>query len=243
MRASFIARPLAVKEKKGNEMDKKIKFSDKPAAQKIIYGAVIAILCISAVVVGILSATLGSDGAEKPPVSDGTGEENKNPPAEETPKPEDTTEQKLTLASPTVGSMMKGHSHDMPVFSDTLEEWRVHTGIDISTEEAAEVVAAADGTVSAMYDDPLLGRTVEITHTQNIKTVYSNLTVEDAAFVKVGDTVKRGDRIGTVGDTSISELADESHLHFEVKLSDEAVNPLDYMTEETKKESLGISEV
>ena len=222
-------------------MDKKIKFSDKPAAQKIIYGAVIAILCITAVIVGILSATLGSDGAEKPPVSDG-GEENKTPPVEETPKPEDTTEQKLTLTSPTSGTMMKGHSHEMPVFSDTLDEWRVHTGIDISTDEAAAVVAAADGTVSAMYDDPLLGRTVEITHTQNIKTVYSNLTVDDAAFVKVGDTVKRGDRIGTVGDTSISELAEEPHLHFEVKLADEAVNPLDYMTEETKKDSLGISE-
>ena len=53
-------------------MDKKIKFSDKPAAQKIIYGAVIAILCISAVVVGILSATLGKESTdEQPPVTDG----------------------------------------------------------------------------------------------------------------------------------------------------------------------------
>ena len=211
-------------------MEKKIKFSDKPAAQKIIYGAVIAILCISAVVVGILSASLSKEPAEetppvsndeKPPVSD----ENQN----ETPK-EDVPE-KLTLSSPTVGTMMTGHSHDTPVFSTTLEEWRVHTGIDISTADSAAVLAAADGVVSAMYDDPMLGRTVVITHTQNIKTVYSNLTVGDAAFVKVGDEVKRGDRIGTVGDTSISELADESHLHFEVKLADQAVNPLDYMSE------------
>jgi murein DD-endopeptidase MepM/ murein hydrolase activator NlpD len=127
--------------------------------------------------------------------------------------------------------MVKGHSHDTPVFSDTLEEWRVHTGIDISAEDGAPVVAAADGMVSAIYDDPMLGRTVEVTHTQNIKTVYSNLTVEDAAFISVGDYGERGDRIGTVGDTSISELADESHLHFEVKLADQAVNPLDYMSE------------
>ena len=225
-------------------MDKKIKFSDKPAAQKIIYGAVIAILCISAVVVGILSATLGKENpSEKPPVTDGTGDGTHNQPSEEPPVDGNKPEEKLTLSAPTVGIMMKGHSHEAPVFSDTLEEWRVHTGIDISTEDGAEVFAAADGIVTAMYDHALLGRTVEISHASNVKTVYSNLTVEDAAFVKVGDEVKRGDRIGTVGDTSISELADEPHLHFEVKLADEAVNPLDYMSEDTKKDSLGITEV
>ncbi len=210
-------------------MEKNIRFSDKPTAQKIVYGAVIAILCVTAVVVGILSATLGREKPEeKPPVSDTQPEEN---PPEEKPDTPAPPEEKLKLSSPTAGELMKGHSHDTPVFSDTLEEWRVHTGIDISTAEGAEVLAAADGMVSAIYDDPMLGRTVEVTHTQNIKTVYCNLTVKDAAFISVGDFVTRGDRIGTVGDTSISELADEPHLHFEVKLGEQAVNPLDYMSE------------
>ena len=209
-------------------MEKNFRFSDKPTAQKIVYGAVIAILCITAVVIGILSASLNKNSTSQPPASDNS--QNTAPPAEEKPL-EKPVEEKLKLSSPTVGEMVKGHSHDTPVFSDTLEEWRVHTGIDISAEDGAEVVAAADGMVSAIYDDPMLGRTVEVTHTQNIKTLYSNLTVEDAAFISVGDYVERGDRIGTVGDTSISELADESHLHFEVKLADQAVNPLDYMSE------------
>ena len=209
-------------------MEKNFRFSDKPTAQKIVYGAVIAILCITAVVIGILSASLNKYSTSQPPASDNS--QNTAPPAEEKPL-EKPVEEKLKLSSPTVGEMVKGHSHDTPVFSDTLEEWRVHTGIDISAEDGAEVVAAADGMVSAIYDDPMLGRTVEVTHTQNIKTLYSNLTVEDAAFISVGDYVERGDRIGTVGDTSISELADESHLHFEVKLADQAVNPLDYMSE------------
>lgn len=209
-------------------MEKNFRFSDKPTAQKIVYGAVIAILCITAVVIGILSASLNKNSTSQPPASDNS--QNTAPPAEEKPQ-EKPVEEKLKLSAPTVGEMVKGHSHDTPVFSDTLEEWRVHTGIDISAEDGAPVVAAADGMVSAIYDDPMLGRTVEVTHTQNIKTVYSNLTVEDAAFISVGDYVERGDRIGTVGDTSISELADESHLHFEVKLADQAVNPLDYMSE------------
>ena len=209
-------------------MEKNFRFSDKPTAQKIVYGAVIAILCITAVVIGILSASLNKNSTSQPPASDNS--QNTAPPAEEKPL-EKPVEEKLKLSSPTVGEMVKGHSHDTPVFSDTLDEWRVHTGIDISAEDGAEVVAAADGMVSAIYDDPMLGRTVEVTHTQNIKTVYSNLTVEDAAFISVGDYVERGDRIGTVGDTSISELADEPHLHFEVKLGEQAVNPLDYMSE------------
>lgn len=221
-------------------MEKKIRFSDKPAAQKMIYGAVIAILCISAVVVGILSASLSKEPAEEQPSINDSETPNTEKPGEEAPieKPEE----KLTLSSPTSGTMMTGHSHDTPVFSNTLEEWRVHTGIDISTADAAAVVAAADGMVSAMYDDPMLGRTVVVTHTENIKTVYSNLTVDDAAFVNVGDMVKRGDRIGTVGDTSISELAEEPHLHFEVSLSEEAVNPLDYMSDEAKQNLLGNTE-
>ena len=209
-------------------MEKNFRFSDKPTAQKIVYGAVIAILCITAVVIGILSASLNKNSTSQPPASDNS--QNTAPPAEEKPQ-EKPVEEKLKLSAPTVGEMVKGHSHDTPVFSDTLEEWRVHTGIDISAEDGAPVVAAADGMVSAIYDDPMLGRTVEVTHTQNIKTLYSNRTVEDAAFISVGDYVERGDRIGTVGDTSISELADESHLHFEVKLADQAVNPLDYMSE------------
>ena len=195
-------------------MENKIKFTDKPTAQKIVYGAVIAILCVTAVVIGILSAALGKQPTEEdPPVSVDTPD-TETPPKDEPPK---TPEEKLSLSSPTAGEFIKGHSHDTPVFSDTLEEWRVHTGIDISTADGAEVLAAADGMVSAIYDDPMLGRTVEVTHVQNIKTLYSNLSVDGTESL-------------TVGDTSISELAEEPHLHFEVMLGEQAVNPLDYMS-------------
>ena len=47
---------------------------------------------------------------------------------------------------------------------------------------------------------------------------------------------------GVVGDSSVSELAEEPHLHFEVLLKDVKVNPLDYINEESKKASLGIEE-
>ena len=122
------------------------------------------------------------------------------------------------------------HSATVPVFSDTLGEWRIHTGIDICTNDGAEIFAAADGEVSRIFTDEMLGLTVELTHSGNIKTLYSNLADDGSIAVSVGDKLSAGDVIGTVGDTSISELAEEAHLHFELLANGVSVNPLDYFT-------------
>ena len=218
-------------------MEKKIDFSDKSMTAKIIYAAVIAILCISAIVVGIVSAANKSKGGttvENPPISDGSGEDN-TPQPDPTPEPE----AKLSFIAPTAGTVNKEHSLEMPVFSVTLGEWRVHTGIDISCDEGAGVFASEAGVVTGIYNDPMLGYTVEITHRGDMKTRYSNLS-SDMGELKVGDEVCLGDKIGVVGDSSLSELAEEPHLHFEVLLKDVKVNPMDYITPESKKASLGI---
>jgi YD repeat-containing protein len=224
-------------------MEKKFSFSDQPMKVKIIYGAVIAVLCISAIIVGIVSVASRKEDTPpaedvKPPVtdvtpppSDDTGEDNKKPEPE---KPKATS-----FVAPLVGVVAKGHSLEMPVFSATLNEWRVHTGIDIAAEEGAEVYAGADGEVTGVYYDNYYGRSVEITHPDGIVSVYSNLDGE-TINVKVGDTVKTGARIGKIGDSSLTELADEAHLHFAVKVNGVNVNPLDYITEESKSASLGI---
>lgn len=224
-------------------MDKKVKFSEQPMKVKIIYGAVIAILCITAIVIGIVSVASRKDetpsGDTNPPVSDGNedeGDENDNNGNNEG---ENSAPEKLTFISPVVGDIAKGHSLDVPVFSTTLGDWRIHTGIDISAEEGAEVFAAADGVVSKVWSDPFHGKSVEITHAGGVVSVYSNLS-GDAVTVKEGDEVKSGAKIGCVGDTSLTELADEPHLHFEVKVEGVSVNPLDYISEDSKKASLGI---
>lgn len=227
-------------------MDKKIKFSEQPTKVKIIYGAVIAILCITAIVVGIVSVASrkdnGPDDGETPPATDGTGEnEGENGENGNTGTGEDQPEQ-LSFVSPAVGVISKNHSTDTPVFSNTLNEWRIHTGIDISANEGADVYAVADGTVTKVFNDHFHGKTVEITHSGGIVSVYSNLSNEGVT-VKEGDTVSSGAKIGVVGDTSLTELADEPHLHFEVKIDGVSVNPLDYISEDSKKASLGIDEV
>ena len=221
-------------------MEKKIDFSDKSITTKIVYGAVIAILCITAVVIGIVSvASRSKDNADITPPSNESADNNN----QETPDTENEAQQPdpLSFISPVSGTVVKEHSLELPVFSITLGEWRVHTGIDISCEEGSGVFASEAGVVSGIYSDPMLGYTVEITHRDDIKTRYSNLS-SDIGELKVGDTVACGERIGSVGDTSVSELAEEPHLHFEVLLKDVKVNPMDYICEESKKSSLGIKD-
>ena len=227
-------------------MEKKFKFSDNPTVAKTIYGAIIAILCITAIVVGIVAANnrkKGSTVGDNPPVSDGEGS-TVNPP-DDTPddKPgneEKPPETKLNFIAPVTGKVMKGHSTSVPAYSTTLEAWKIHTGIDIMTEEAADVFAVEAGEVTGVYAHPMLGNTVEITHSNGTVSRYSNLASNNLPII--GTEVESGTKIGCVGDSAISELADEAHLHFEMLVNNTSVNPLDYILEDAKKVSLGITE-
>ena len=224
---------------------KKIKFTDNPNFMKIVYGVIIATLCIAAIVIGIIAAKNNVDNlpADSPIVDNGDGgdgTENPTPPDDsENEKPEPEAPKKFL--SPVSGTVVREHDLANPVFSTTLEEWRVHAGIDISVAENAPVFAVSDGKISKIYTDALLGNTVEITHSNGVTTVYSNLDTEMEPSIKVGANISRGQKIGTVGDTSLSEMADEAHLHFEVIENGKQSDPLNFISEEAKKASLGIT--
>ena len=231
-------------------MEKKIKFSENPKLAKIVYAVIIAVLCITAIIIGIVAANSRDDTTipTDEPTVDGSGSEDETPPPsddkieEETEEDDKKEESKpLTFISPVSGTVMTEHSLTVPVFSETLEEWRVHAGIDIATEEAASVFAAADGTVSEISTHPRFGYTVKIQHSNGITTVYSNLSSLDEIAVKVGDTVKCGDKIATVGDSAVYELAEEPHLHFEATMNGEKIDPLSIISDEAKSASLGIT--
>ena len=225
-------------------MEKRFKFSDTSSkTAKIVYAIVIAILCVSAIVIGIVAANNRKSGQDREPpqndLTDQGGNENKD----DAQLPDDSTgdspDVKLGFISPVKGTVIKSHSATVPVFSNTLEEWRIHTGVDISCEEGAEVVAAEAGQVVAIYYHPMKGKIIEISHSLNHKTLYCNLN-EESVTLSVGDRVEAGDVIGRVGDSAVSELAEEPHLHFEMMVNDTAVNPLDYIGEDSKREDLGI---
>jgi phosphoglycolate phosphatase len=109
------------------------------------------------------------------------------------------------------------------------------SGVDIQTAEGAPVYAAADGKVTKVWDDALMGRCVAISHEGETYTFYKNLDKTLAENIKEGQTVTAGQQIGTVGNTAISELADEPHLHLEMTVKGLAVDPRDYFSDEAKQ--------
>jgi murein DD-endopeptidase MepM/ murein hydrolase activator NlpD len=132
----------------------------------------------------------------------------------------------LSFICPVQGTMIKSYSADIPVFSLTMEDYRVHTGIDISADAGTQVMASANGTITKVEFDPLMGQTVEITHDGDYVTTYRNLQTKMANGIEVGASVTAGDIIGYVGDTALVEISDSPHLHFEITKEGKIIDPL-----------------
>lgn len=72
----------------------------------------------------------------------------------------------------------------------------------------------------------MLGKTVVVLHEDGWKSYYCSLKTID---VTVGDTLKAGEKLGTVGQSALEEVNQGSHLHFVLERNGEPVNPLDYL--------------
>lgn len=119
------------------------------------------------------------------------------------------------------------YSMDKLIYSVTLDQYMTHCGVDIEAPEDAQVVAVADGTVTAVYEDDRYGTSIEITHPGDIVSVYSNLST--AEMVETGDVVSGGQIIGGVGSTGLFESLEPAHLHFEILKGGAYVNPGDFI--------------
>ena len=127
------------------------------------------------------------------------------------------------LASP---SLLKAHDLTAQVFSRTMNDYRVHTGVDLGSDDGAVVYSAADGVIAGITDDPFMGRTVSVTHDNGYMSYYKNLSPLDVPGVAVGARVSAGTRLGAIGESAIIEISDEPHLHFEITKNGEPVDPL-----------------
>ncbi len=147
----------------------------------------------------------------------------------EEPKQEAVIEEKkeLIFIYPVEGEIIKEYSKDNLVFSETLQEWTTHNGLDIKADRTTVVKAAEEGMVTAIKNDPRYGLTVVIEHNDGYKTIYSNLLT--AEFVIEDEKVSKGQTIGTVGNSAAFEIADEPHLHFELLKDNEHLDPKAYL--------------
>ena len=134
-----------------------------------------------------------------------------------------------SFIKPVEGGKIKDYSKDNLVYSSTLDEWTTHLGIDFAAEKTDIVKAAADGKVKSIKNDPRYGLTVVIEHENGFESIYSSLLT--AEFINVGEEVKQGQTIATVGNTARFEISDETHIHFEIKKDGINVDPNIYIKE------------
>ena len=142
----------------------------------------------------------------------------------------DSTPIPLVYTWPVKGNVITEYSLETLLYDETMGDWRVHTGLDISAPQGTNVLATAAGTVIEVFDDDFMGTTVVIDHGQDILSTYSNL--QALPTVEAGDSVYTGSIIGAIGSTAISESATDSHLHFELSCNGTYVDPLDYLPQQ-----------
>ena len=99
----------------------------------------------------------------------------------------------------------------------------LHTGVDFAAPIGTEILAAASGVVRYAAFHSQYGYMIDLDHGDGLLTRYAHCS---RLFVRPGEFVRRGQKIATVGNTGRSTGA---HLHFEVQISGDPVNPLPFL--------------
>lgn len=109
------------------------------------------------------------------------------------------------------------------VYSRVHGDWRFHPGIDIRSAPDMPFVAALGGTVADVRHTAGDGYTLVLSHGRGVETLYAGLR---AVAVRPGEPVRAGQEVGRVGPGPAAETGAGAHLHFEVRVGGEAVDPL-----------------
>ena len=188
-----------------------------------------ALVLAAAIVLIVVFATRGSEPSLEDP---GTVEEPDDPGNEEPEDPDDGPDEpgstEVIFSMPVSGATL-GTAYTF-WYNSTLNRYNLHTGIDFKADAGTQVTAAHAGTVESITDTLLEGGKVVIDHGNGLKTEYASIDV--SASLREGDTVERGDAIGTVSaaaDAMGNEYNEGAHLHFEVTQSGESIDPVTYL--------------
>ena len=99
-----------------------------------------------------------------------------------------------------------------------------NSGVDYASKNEFDIISILDGTVISVYDNEVLGTSIEIRHSNDIISVYQCLS---NVLVKEGDTIIQGQKIATSGASNINRES-ENNLHFELYYKGSIVNPENY---------------
>lgn len=133
------------------------------------------------------------------------------------------------FGSPASGAVIVSFSDVTPVFSVTMNDYRVHCGVDVAAESGSAVSASADGVIGAIWDDPMMGKCISVVHSGGAVSTYKGVYDILPDGIAEGSWVNAGDVIAAVGDTALAEVGEESHVHYELSIGGNAVDPCDYI--------------
>ncbi len=122
--------------------------------------------------------------------------------------------------APVNGWYVRGFGYCLDPFTGSV---KMHEGIDIAAPIGTPIIAPADGIVRKVQNTKDFGIVIEISHNQDLSTVYGHCM---NPTVNIGQSIKRGDIIGYVG---LSGKTSGPHLHYEIRISQVPVDPLNYI--------------
>ncbi|MCL2540136.1 MAG: M23 family metallopeptidase [Firmicutes bacterium] len=126
----------------------------------------------------------------------------------------------MPVTSVTLG---KGYSGTELQYNNTLKQWEAHKAVQFMGEAGTEVFAVYDATVKEVYNNYLMGNVVVLEMKNGVSVLYASLGSDVA--VTVGQTVKTGQKIGTMSDSAKGESGYGPHLRLEMYKNGVKIDP------------------
>lgn len=151
-------------------------------------------------------------------------QENQNPPEDEKPV---VNPEVITFAMPMNNATIIKDFTDLKLeYNPTLDRWEAHKYMDITSEDLS-VMSVLDGKVLSVEYDYLTGYVIQIEHDDGFISSYASLS-EDVK-VKVGDSVQRGQVIGSASSLAASSSSYGDHLEFMLMKNNKKIDPNNYL--------------
>ena len=127
---------------------------------------------------------------------------------------------------PVHGNILLDYNMDQTVYFPTLDQYKLSSAIAVQAVEGAPVMAAADGTVYSIEEDPQTGTTLTMELGSGYQAIYGQL--KDLC-VEEGDTVTEGTVLGYIGTPTKYYSKEGNNLYFAMKKDGKPVDPIAYL--------------
>lgn len=136
---------------------------------------------------------------------------------------------------PVLGEVILGYSMDHTIYHETLNLFKTNDGVLLAAEKGTHVVSVADGIITEITEDTMHGVCVTMAIGSGYEVTYGQLSETE---LKVGDSLKEGDLVGTVAEPTRYYSLEGPHLYLKMQKEKEPVNPMLYLrvTEEEDAE-------